>query len=122
MTKIGRRTAAVLGAMTIAMTMALAVSSQADMPNYGAAPQAAADASQDVKECEQKDRAYVAFLACSRLLRAPDATPEDKLRITERRAHAALVLFYFSDAAEDFTAVLAAEPDNEDARVAAPRR
>lgn len=100
------------------LSAAMAAGAHADMPNYGEAPQAPAASSpeQDRAECEQKDRAYVAFLACSRLLRAPDITAEQKLRITERRAHASLVLFYFSDAAEDFTEVLASEPDNVEAR------
>lgn len=86
----------------------------AEPPTY--ADQAAPNSEQDRADCEQKDRAYVAFLACSRLLRAPDVTAAQKLRLTERRAQASLVLFYFSDAAEDFTFVLAAEPDNLDAR------
>lgn len=103
--------------MPMILTIAMPAGAIADMPNYGEAPQApAASAEQDRAECEQKDHAYVAFLACSRLLRAPDLTAEQKLRITERRAHASLVLFYFSDAAEDFTEVLASEPDNVEAR------
>lgn len=81
--------------------------------NAEAAPHAEQDNRQD---CEQKDRAYVAFLACTRLLMAPALDTAQKLRITERRAQASLVLFYFAEAADDFGFVLAAEPDNLDAR------
>ena len=113
MINIGRRTTS--GLVSMVITFAIGASAHADMPSYGAPQQAITDAAQDNTDCEQKDHAYVAFIACSRLLRAPEATPGDRLRITERRAHAALVLFYFSDAAEDFTYVLAAEPDNMEA-------
>lgn len=102
--------------LPMVLTVAMAASSHADMPNYAATPPAAADPDQDRTDCDQKDHAYVAFLACTRLLRAPDMTADQKLRITKRRAQAALVLFYFSDAAEDFTYVLAAEPGNVEAR------
>lgn len=114
MMQIAQRIAVV--AAQVLFAAATAVTSHADMPNYGATPEAAADPAQDRKDCEQKDHAYVAFLACSRLLRTPDITAEQKLRITELRAQASLVLFYFTDAAEDFTYVLGVEPDNMEAR------
>lgn len=104
------------GLAQLALSASMAATSHGGMPNYAAPAQAAASSDQDREDCEQKGRAYVAFLACSRLLRAPDVTPEQKLRITELRAQAALVLFYFTDAAEDFTYVLAAEPGNLEAR------
>ncbi len=66
----------------------------------------------DESECFQEDRAYVAMNACSRLLMSGTLDAAKKVRIYERRGRAALVLFYFSEAAEDFTNVLAAEPDN----------
>lgn len=76
----------------------------------------AGDSQQDTADCQQKDRAYVAFLACSRLLRAPDLSGPARVRIVERRAEASLVLFYFTEAAEDYSEVLTAEPDNREAR------
>lgn len=64
----------------------------------------------DLADCEQKDRAYVALQACSKLLMTPDLEPAQKLRVLQMRGHAALSLFYFSDAVEDYTEVLKADP------------
>lgn len=66
----------------------------------------------DEQACSQLDRAYLAMQACSRLLAAPDLEQAKKVRLYEQRARASLILFYFAEAAEDFSAVLAAEPDN----------
>jgi tetratricopeptide (TPR) repeat protein len=66
----------------------------------------------DDGECFQKERAYDSMVACSRLLKAPDLTPERKVRIIEQRARDSLVLFYFAEAADDFGQVLKSEPEN----------
>jgi tetratricopeptide (TPR) repeat protein len=68
--------------------------------------------STDEDECSQKDRAYAAMRACSRLLSSADIDPAKKVSVYEKRARAALVLFYFDEAADDFSHVLAANPDN----------
>lgn len=64
------------------------------------------------KDCFQQEHAYVALGACSRILMSTNPDSAQQIRIHERRARAQLVLFYFAEAAEDFSLVLAAEPDN----------
>lgn len=68
--------------------------------------------STDQQDCEQQDRAYVALLACSRLLLTKDLDGAARVRIYGLRGRAALVLFDFAEAAEDFSEVINAEPDN----------
>lgn len=66
----------------------------------------------DLAACEQQDRAYAALQACSKLLMAPDLEPAQKIKVLEFRGRAALALFYFSDAIDDFSEVLTADPGN----------
>ena len=66
----------------------------------------------DRQDCEQRDRAYVALLACSRLLKATDLDTVQRTRILELRGRASLTLFDFGEAVQDFTEVLKAEPGN----------
>ncbi|MEQ1717003.1 MAG: tetratricopeptide repeat protein [Hyphomicrobium sp.] len=66
----------------------------------------------DQHDCAQQDRAYVALLACSRLLTAPDLDPVKRVQYVMLRGRASLTLFDFGEAVEDFTEVLKAEPDN----------
>lgn len=114
MTVRRRLTAGLAGLGTVLLFAHPAASQQQEgAANAVAVPEAEKDNHQG---CEQKERAYVAFLACTRLLMAPDLDNAQKLRITERRAEASLVLFYFAEAADDFGYVLTAEPDNMDAR------
>lgn len=70
----------------------------------------------DQQDCEQQDRAYVAMLACSRLLMSKDIDAATKISLFGLRGRAALVLFDFVEAAEDFSEVIKAEPDNLTAR------
>lgn len=106
-----KRLTALLASVILAAAPALAEEAPDTTPS-----KAPAVTEQDSRQaCEQKDQAYVAFLACSKLLMSPDLDKAAKVRITERRAQASLVLFYFAEAAEDFTDVLAAEPGNLDA-------
>lgn len=66
-------------------------------------------------DCDQKEHASVAFLACTRLLMAGQLDKAAKVRVSQRRGEAALVLFYFDEAVDDFTFVLEAEPENLEA-------
>ncbi len=56
------------------------------------------------------------MLACSRLLMSKDIDAATKIRLFGLRGRAALVLFDFVEAAEDFSEVIKAEPDNLSAR------
>lgn len=106
-----------VGLASLGVMLAFAYPAACQQQDGAAEAQTAPDAEPDNRQgCDQKDRAYVAFLACTRLLMAPELDNAQKVRITERRAQASLVLFYFSEAAEDFGYVLAAEPDNTEAR------
>lgn len=114
--RMGRGVASSIAALAV---LSLSLPSLAETSSYtGGGSAAAVEPSEQAsrQECEQKDHAYVAFLACSRLLRAQDLDNAQKVRLTQRRAEASLVLFYFADAAEDFGIVLAAEPENLEAR------
>lgn len=79
---------------------------------YGQPEDNEAAAGTDQQDCIQRDRAYVALLACSRLLKATDLDAVQRTRIFELRGRASLVLFDFGEAIEDFTQVLKAQPDN----------
>lgn len=79
---------------------------------HPAAQTASEAAANDERDCAQQDRAYVAMLACSRLLMSRDIDQAKRGRLLGLRGRAALILFDFVEAAEDFSEVLAFEPDN----------
>lgn len=79
---------------------------------YGQSDNSATNSEADQQDCEQRDRAYVALLACSRLLKATDLDAARRTRIFALRGRASLILFDFGEAVQDFTEVLKAEPDN----------
>jgi tetratricopeptide (TPR) repeat protein len=106
------RLLSLLYALSFAMLALAAPASSAGTVESAEATANEESGQDDRKLCEQKERAYVALQACSRLVMGPDVDAAEKVRIIERRAHASLVLFYFGEAAEDFTLVLDAEPDN----------
>ena len=80
--------------------------------NYGQFDDSATTSGPDQQDCEQQDRAYVALLACSRLLKAPDLDAKKRVHIYALRGRASLVLFDFGEAVQDFTEVLKSDPDN----------
>lgn len=82
-----------------------------NVPQYAPDEQEAA-APDDKATCFQLERAHEAFSACTRMLIKGQYSAPERVRIYERRAHAQLVLFYFAEAAEDYSEVLNAEPDN----------
>lgn len=85
---------------------------QAEDVTYGQPESGANAGGTDKQDCEQQDHAYVALLACSRLLKAQNLDAGQRTRIYERRGRASLILFDFGEAVQDFTEVLKAEPEN----------
>lgn len=85
---------------------------RADDVTYGQPEAGAEIAGSDLQDCEQQVRAYVALLACSKLLKTQNLDPTQRTRIFERRGRASLTLFDFGEAVQDFTEVLKSEPDN----------
>ncbi len=79
---------------------------------YGQSDSIATTLEADQGDCDQRDRAYVALLACSRLLKATDLDAARRTRIFALRGRASLILFDFGEAVQDFTEVLKAEPNN----------
>jgi Tfp pilus assembly protein PilF len=95
-----------------ALLQATATSLRAEEATYGQPDGSDEGSGTDQQDCEQQDRAYVALLACSRLLKAHNLDAAQRTRIFERRGRASLTLFDFGEAVQDFTEVLKAEPDN----------
>lgn len=67
--------------------------------------------------CAQQEPAHEAFQACTRLLLAGNFEPGERVRVVELRGRAALNLFDFSGAVEDFSDVLQREPENTGALI-----
>jgi tetratricopeptide (TPR) repeat protein len=100
---------ALCGAMLLQL---ITTSLHAEDVTYGQSDSSATTSAPDQQDCEQQDRAYVALLACSRLLKAPDLDAAQRTRIYALRGRASLILFDFGEAVQDFTEVLKVEPDN----------
>ena len=106
---------ATIAALAVALFAVAPVSTRAgDASRTYANPEGEAQVQRapDQQDCEQQDRAYVAMLACSRLLMSKDLDPAKRIAFIGLRGRAALILFDFAEAAADFTDVLNAEPDN----------
>ncbi len=101
--------AAILLALPLLLERGAALAEDA---TYGQPGDAANSSESDQKDCEQQDRAYVALLACSRLLKAQGIDAAGRTRIFTLRGRASLTLFDFGEAVQDFTEVLKADPDN----------
>ena len=88
------------------------VAVHAEDVTYGQSEAAGDNTGIDQQDCEQQDRAYVALLACSKLLKTQTLDAAQRIRIYERRGRASLILFDFGEAVQDFNEVLKAEPGN----------